>query len=59
LRLFREMYGSNPIVYAQIIKDLQMTHSNWIPGLSSCCVSDITEARCLGSYMCWWLSFFY
>jgi hypothetical protein len=28
LRLFHEMYGSNPIVYAQIIKDLQMTHSN-------------------------------
>jgi hypothetical protein len=49
LRLFRMMYGSNPIVYAQIIKDLQMTHSNWIPGLSSCCVSDITEARCLGN----------
>jgi hypothetical protein len=28
LRQFRAMYGSNPIVYAQIIEDLQTTHSN-------------------------------
>jgi hypothetical protein len=26
LKRFRELYGSNPIVYAQIIEDLQTTH---------------------------------
>jgi hypothetical protein len=27
LKWFRALYGSNPIVYAQIIEDLQTTHS--------------------------------
>jgi hypothetical protein len=27
LKRFRALYGSNPIVYAQIIEDLQTTHS--------------------------------
>ena len=26
MRQFMAMYGSNPIIYAEIIEDLQMTH---------------------------------
>jgi hypothetical protein len=33
---------------------------NWILGIKGhvCSFPHITEARCLGSYMCSWLSFF-